>query len=160
MVIALSFLSDLLISRTTLKPKEQWGSQVNESNLLLCLINDPYFGAWFPLHHISLLLWLFSMLGQKIVCQLHCHLLLCILPSHLPPREILTSLSLPFLLSRYFKSSSYSSFLFLSATVFGHDWVYDFPRCTFLFYSSPCVPGVPNCTMAPPTAPKTDVLWT
>lgn len=153
MVITLPFL--LLISTPTLNPKEQWGSQINETNLLFWLINDLYFGAWFPLHHIWLLLWLWIMLGQKIMCQHHCDLPLCILPPYLPHSEVLASLSLPFLLSRYFKSSSCVSLLFHyrhpSATIFGCGHLC---LCLSTLHLS-CLPSIyvpvpllaPNCTL-------------
>ena len=119
------------------------------------LINDPYFGAWFPLHHIWLLLWLWSMLGQKIMCQLHYHLLLCILPPHLAPSEVLTSLSLPFLLSGYFKSSSCASFLFHyhhpSAAIFGCGhlclWLSILHLSCLPFTYVPVLLLAPNCTL-------------
>lgn len=157
--------SVLMISTLTLNQTKQWGSQINYTNLLFWLINGLYFGAWFPLHHI-LLLWFWSMLGQKVTCQLHCHLL-CILPLHLPPIEVLTSLLLPFLLSRYFKSSSCVSLFFHShhpaATIFGCGhlclWLSTLYLSCSLFTYLPVPLVAPNCTLVRNTdCLKTDFL--
>lgn len=146
--------------------KKQSGSQINDTNLLFWPINGLHFGAWVPLHHVWLLLWFWSMLGQKVTCQLHCHLL-CILPPRLPPIEVLTSLLPPFLFSRYFKSSSSVSFLSHShhpaATIFGCGhlclWFSTFCISCLLFTYLPVPLVAPNCTLVRNIdCPKTDFL--